>query len=105
MAAEIPDAAFDLLRAGNAHAFASAREALIDYSVKLPGSKVLADAYGINLIGIGVPKGERGRLAYVGEFIEEAKASGLIQRAIEKAGERGIEVAPSETVTGTTPSR
>jgi polar amino acid transport system substrate-binding protein len=69
VAAEIPDAAFDLLRAGNAHAFASAREALIDYSVKLPGSKVLADAYGVNLVGIGVPKGEGGRLAYVGEFI------------------------------------
>src|SRR5262252_1261682 len=48
VAADVPDAAFDLLRAGNAHAFASAREALIDYSVTLPGSKVLADAYGVN---------------------------------------------------------
>jgi polar amino acid transport system substrate-binding protein len=39
VAAEVPDAAFELLRAGNAHAFASAREALIDYSAKLPGSR------------------------------------------------------------------
>src|SRR5262245_4920602 len=67
IAAEVPDAAFDLLRAGNAHAFASAREALIDYSVTLPGSKVLADAYGVNLVGIGVPKGQAGRLAYIGD--------------------------------------
>jgi len=94
IAAEVPDAAFDLLRAGNADAFASAREALIDYSVKLPGSKVLADAYGVNLVGIGVPKGQGGRLAYIGEFIEEAKASGLIARAIEAAGLRGVRVAP-----------
>jgi polar amino acid transport system substrate-binding protein len=93
VAADVPDAAFDLLRAGNAHAFASAREALIDYSVKLPGSKVLADAYGVNLVEIGVPKGEGGRLAYIGEFIEEAKASGLIARAIEAAGLRGVRVA------------
>jgi len=93
VAADVPDAAFDLLRAGNAHAFASAREALIDYSITLPGSKVLADAYGVNLVGIGVPKGHGGRLAYIGEFIEEAKASGLIARAIEAAGLRGVRVA------------
>src|SRR4029453_8954844 len=93
VAAEVPDAAFDLLRAGSAHAFASAREALIDYSVKLPGSKVLADAYGGNVVGIGVPKGQSGRLAYIGEFIEEAKASGLIARAIEAAGLRGVRAA------------
>jgi polar amino acid transport system substrate-binding protein len=93
VAADVPNAAFDLLRAGNAHAFASAREALIDYSVQLPGSKVLTDAYGVNLVGIGVPKGQGGRLAYIGEFIEEAKASGLIARAIEAAGLRGVRVA------------
>jgi polar amino acid transport system substrate-binding protein len=91
--ADIPDAAFELLRVGNVHAFASAREALVDYSVKLPGSKVLADAYGVNLVGMAVPKGQGGRLAYIREFIEEAKASGLIQRAIEGAGLRGVRVA------------
>jgi hypothetical protein len=35
-----------------------------------------------------------GRLAYISEFIEEAKATGLIQRAIEGAGLRGVRVAP-----------
>jgi polar amino acid transport system substrate-binding protein len=93
VAADMPDAAFDLLRAGDVHAFAAPREALLDYSVKLPGSRVLTDAYGVNVVGLAVRKGQGGRLAYVSEFIEEAKASGLIQRAIEGAGLRGVRVA------------
>jgi polar amino acid transport system substrate-binding protein len=93
LAADMPDAAFDLLRAGDVHAFAAPREALLDYSVKLPGSRVLTDAYGVNVVGLAVRKGQGGRLAYVSEFIEEAKASGLIQRAIEGAGLRGVRVA------------
>jgi polar amino acid transport system substrate-binding protein len=93
VSADIPDAAFELLRAGNVDAFAAPREALLDYSAKLPGSTVLADAYGVNLVGIAVPKGQAGRLSYIREFIEEAKASGLIQRAIDGAGLRGVRVA------------
>jgi polar amino acid transport system substrate-binding protein len=45
-----------------------------------------------------VPKGQAGRLAYVTEFIEEAKASGLIEQAIERAGLRGVRVAPRGSV-------
>ena len=33
-----------------------------------------------------VPKGNAERLAYVNEFIEEAKASGLVKQTIERAG-------------------
>ena len=52
-----------------------------------------------------VGKDQPARLAYMAEFVEKAKASGVIQRAIERAGERGIEVAPSGTpsVTGSVP--
>ena len=92
--AEISEAAFELLRTGQADAFASALPSLLDYSTKLPGSRVLEDRYGANLQAIAVPKGQAGRLAYVSEFIEEAKASGLVQRAIERAGQSGIRVAP-----------
>ena len=94
ISAEIPSAAFDLLRTGQADAFASTRPVLLAYSTKLPGSRVLEDRYGANLVAMAVAKDQTGRLAYVSEFIEEAKASGLVQRAIERAGERGIRVAP-----------
>jgi hypothetical protein len=33
-----------------------------------------------------VSKDQAGRLAYISEFIEEAKGSGLVQRAIERDG-------------------
>ena len=36
------------------------------------------------LHAMAVPKGQAGRLAYISEFVEEAKASGLVQRAIER---------------------
>jgi polar amino acid transport system substrate-binding protein len=94
---EVPEAALDMLRAGTADALASARDLLVDYSAKLPGSRVLKDAYGGNRTGMAVPKGHPGRLAYIKEFVEEAKVSGLIQRAIEHAGcGEVIQVAPPE---------
>ena len=91
---EIPDAAFDLLRTGNADALAFPRDVLLAYAETLPGSRVLEDRYGINRVGVAVRKGLTRRLAYIGEFVEEAKASGLIERAIERGGLRGFRVEP-----------
>jgi polar amino acid transport system substrate-binding protein len=65
---------------------------VLDYSIRLPGSRVLEDRYGANLVAIAIPKGQAGRLAYISEFVEEAKASGLVQRAIDRAGLRGVQV-------------
>jgi polar amino acid transport system substrate-binding protein len=41
-----------------------------------------------------VPKGHAGWLAYVNEFVEEAKASGLVQNAIDRDGSLAFQVAP-----------
>jgi polar amino acid transport system substrate-binding protein len=48
---------------------------------------------------MAVPKGQPGRLVYISEFIEEAKASGLVQRAINDSGWRGVGVAAPENRT------
>jgi polar amino acid transport system substrate-binding protein len=90
--AETPDPAFELLRAGHADAMASIRGSLLEYSAQLPGSRVLEESYGTNRVTMVVAKGQAGRLAYISEFIEEAKASGLVQRAIERGGARGYQV-------------
>jgi polar amino acid transport system substrate-binding protein len=92
--AETPDPTFDLLRTGDADVMASARSTLLEYSTKLPGSRVLKDRYGATLNRVVVPKDRAGRLAYINEFVEEAKASGLVQQAIDRAGPRGVQVAP-----------
>jgi polar amino acid transport system substrate-binding protein len=94
IAADLPDAAFDLLRTGKADAFALPREQLLHYSARMPGSRVLDEAYGINRTGMAIRKGQPGRLAYISEFLEEAKASGLIQNVIERNGLRGFQVSP-----------
>ncbi len=92
--AETPDTAFDLLRAGRADAYAAARPRLLEYSARLPGSRVLEDFFEAGVAAMAVPKGQAGWLAYISESIEEAKASGVVQRAIERAGLRGVQVAP-----------
>jgi polar amino acid transport system substrate-binding protein len=102
---EIPDEAFELLRSGKADAWASPRPPLLEYAGKLPGARVLDDRYGENLQSIAVAKRQDARLAYITEFVEDAKASGQVARAIERAGERGIEVAPREILTGATPPK
>jgi len=91
---DLPDAAFDLLRTGRADAFAAPRAQLLDYSNTFPGSRVLPESYGTNRVAMAVAKRETGLLAYLGEFIAEAKASGLIARIIESGGLRGFSVAP-----------
>jgi len=92
--ADTPDATFNLMRAGRADAFAQARPVLLEYSPQLPGSRVLQERYGAYLLAMALPKGRAERLAYITEFIEEAKASGLVQRAIDGGGLRGVQVAP-----------
>jgi polar amino acid transport system substrate-binding protein len=87
-------AGFELLRAGNADVLAAPRPALLQFSSRLPGFRVLDDRFHVAFGAIAVPKGQTERLAYITEFVEEAKASGVVQRAIERAGVRGVQVAP-----------
>jgi polar amino acid transport system substrate-binding protein len=86
--------AFELLKAGSVDVSALPRPNLIQWSTQLPGSRLLTDRFGVNLVAIAVPKGHPGRLAYISEFIEAAKASGLVKEAIERAGLRGVQLAP-----------
>src|SRR6266571_2606978 len=87
-------AGVDQLRAGNADVLAAPRPALLPLSARLSGTRVLEDRFHAAFGAMAVPKGQTGRLAYITEFIEEAKASGLVQRAIERVGVRGVQVAP-----------
>lgn len=90
---ELPDDAFRLLRAGEVDAFAMPREHLIDYARELSGSRVLTDNYGINRVAMAVRKDRGEWLAFLNDFIEDAKASGLIQRVIDNGALHGFEIA------------
>jgi polar amino acid transport system substrate-binding protein len=92
--ADTPDPTFEILRRGDADLFISLHEVLLGYARQLPGSRVLAERYGFNSIGLAVPKGRVEHLARFSEFVEKAKASGLVQQAIDRSGWRGARVAP-----------
>jgi polar amino acid transport system substrate-binding protein len=92
--AETPEQTFALMRDGKADVMASTRLVLLDFSTKLAGARVLADHYGANINRMVVPKGKTQWLAYINEFVEEAKASGAVQQYIERGGTRGVTVAP-----------
>jgi polar amino acid transport system substrate-binding protein len=91
---DLPDDTFNALRDAEAEAFAAPRQILVEYSERLPGSRVLDEGYGVNRVGIAVAKHRPGLLSYLAEFVEEAKASGLLARFIAQAGLHGFQVAP-----------
>lgn len=91
--ADTPDATFTLVRGGSFDAMAQVRPVLLSYSTKLPGSRVLEDRYGVNHVSIVMGLGQTRQLAFINEFVEEAKSSGLVQHAIEHADLRGVQAA------------
>jgi polar amino acid transport system substrate-binding protein len=93
--ADTPSLTFATFEGGGADLFASLNEVLRHYVARLPGSRLFVGRYGFNPIGMAVSKGLPARLAYLSAFVEDAKASGLVQRAIDGASWRGIRVAPA----------
>jgi len=87
-------AAFDLLVSGKVDALAGLTEALFGLAAKLPGSRMLDGRFMGVQQSIGVPKGKSAGVAYLRSVVEDAKASGLVARAIERTGARGVTVAP-----------
>jgi polar amino acid transport system substrate-binding protein len=91
--ADTPEHTFDLLRTGKADVMASTRLVLLGFAAQVSGTRVLEDRYGANINRMVVPKGKSAWLAAVNDFVEDAKASGLVQKAIERGGTRGVTVA------------
>jgi polar amino acid transport system substrate-binding protein len=46
----------------------------------------------------GVPNGREAGARYLREFIEDAKASGLVAQALKKSGVDGATIAPAASV-------
>lgn len=90
---ELPESAFDLLRDRKVDALAFPRDQLIAFAGRLPGARVLANGYGVNRVGMAVAKGSAGLLSYLSDFAAEAKATGLVRRAIERGSLDGFDVA------------
>jgi polar amino acid transport system substrate-binding protein len=93
---EVPsvDEMVELARSGQGDAFALSHDAFVTLLPKLPGARVLAGHFQQVGVAVAVPKGRPAALAMVGAFIERAKASGLVRRALDQAGFADAAVAP-----------
>jgi polar amino acid transport system substrate-binding protein len=88
-------AGIKMLIAGELDAYAANRTRLIEIAAREPGLRVLPDNFFSVGQAIVVAKGNSAGLAIVDRFVAEARASGLIQSAIERAGLKGVDVAPA----------
>jgi polar amino acid transport system substrate-binding protein len=86
--------AVEMLRTGKAEAFALSRDSLPPFMAELPGSLIVDGGFQQTGIAIAVPKNRPVALAYVAAFMESAKASGIVRRALDNAGLKNEKVAP-----------
>jgi polar amino acid transport system substrate-binding protein len=70
--------------------FATNKPTLFEMSDQMPGARVLDGRWGVEHIAIAIPKGREAAMEYLCRFVEEARASGLLARAVERAGLRGV---------------
>jgi polar amino acid transport system substrate-binding protein len=74
------------MRDGKADAFALGRDSLPPYLKQVPGSRMTDGAFHRLPIAIAVAKNKPAALAYVTEFLEGAKTSGMLRRTLDKHG-------------------
>ena len=86
--------ALETLKSGRADVFAAGKPTLFEISSQLPGSRVLDGRFAVDEEAMAMPKGRDVGMAYVRKFVEDAKSAGLVKAAIERAGLRGVVVAP-----------
>ena len=75
-------------------ALAGLKPGLMEAAKNLPGTRVLEGQVTAVLQSVGVPKKRAAAAALVRDFVEAVKAEGLVAKAVERHGVRGVNVAP-----------
>jgi len=88
------DASFDLFVDENLDALAGLKPRLLQDVGKLPGARILDGRFTAVQQSIGTQPGKPAGAAFLRDFIEDAKASGLVGELIERHHVRGLSVAP-----------
>ena len=88
-------AATDMFVAGKLNILAGGRPQLIEAANKIPGARILDGRFMVVHLTAGVPKGRDSAARYLSDFIQEAKASGIVARSLGSSGVGGVSVAPS----------
>jgi polar amino acid transport system substrate-binding protein len=88
------EAAFELLATGKVDALAGLTQGLLGLVPKLPGARLVEGRFMGVQQSIAVPRGKDAGLHYLRSVVEDAKQSGLVARAIERTGAKGVSVVP-----------
>ena len=83
-----------MMTQGGADAFALSRDSLPPFVAKLPGSRIVDGGFQFTGVAIAVGKEKPEALAYVAAFLENAKKTGIVRRAMDNAGLNDLAVAP-----------
>lgn len=88
------DAAIELLRAGKAEVYASSINSGQSLEKRLPGAKIVGAFHSVPF-AVTMQKGlSAAAQARLLQLINEAKASGLVRKALEQANAQGVRYAP-----------
>ena len=94
-----------MLAAHEIDAFGTNRQRLAEDTARFPDLRLLTD----NFFGVEqslvVSKGDPARAAYLNRLIDDLRAGGFLQAAIDRAQLHGVEVAPPKTQTGRRPAQ
>lgn len=83
-------AAAEMLKSKQLDAFATNKAILSELSDNVPGSRLLDGRWGIEHLAIAIPKGRDAAMPYVRAFVDDMSRQGLVMRAAERAGLRGM---------------
>ena len=89
-----PEASVELFFTQKLDALAGLRPLLMDIADQNPGTRLLDGSFTTVRQAVGAPRGRQAAAALIGEFVEDIKRSGLVQRLMESNGVRGAAVAP-----------
>jgi polar amino acid transport system substrate-binding protein len=93
--AEGIDASYDIFVSQRLDALSGLKPRLVSDAERLPGSRILEGQFTAVQQAIGTPRSREAGARYLRGFVEDAKASGLVAKAIEENGVRGVSVAPA----------
>jgi len=88
------DAAYEQFVAERLDALAGLKPRLLQDLEKLPGARLLDGQFTAVQQAVGTAQGNAAGAAFLSDFVEDAKASGLVARLIERHRVRGLSVAP-----------
>jgi polar amino acid transport system substrate-binding protein len=85
----------DALRSGKVDVWAASASTVQEIADRLPGAKIVPGAFTSDSYMVILPKGRSpAAQAKLAEIVNEAKKTGVVRKAIEQTGMRGVRVAP-----------